>query len=432
MKKITTLLIALVAITVNAQDYCDPITITLDISNPTAYRANDGYIEITNVEGGNGDFNNYTYEWQWHLGAFDPTYFGIRWDSLFASDYYLIVYDSLGCRHEQMVPYTLTHPDPGSNDSLLQPLVISVDTVIQNTVKGGANACIKTKVTGGESPYRYRWTGPPGGGWINNNGSPDSCGLTEGLYGISAIDATGNKDHVQAYIADPREDGCHPALFRIGVGASSYVYHDGTQMPESYGTTGFGKKDGYLKLNIARDLQQTFPDYHDSLFTYTWETDGGWINHNHDLINIGAGNYSLTISDSSGCSVMPNVHPITEPPNPNGAPIYDTIRVYMVLDDDDNVVMISDTAVWLKSTGVPVTLVDPVLDKEIIITHHGPYLTCNRNWKKYEMYGLSGVLWQAGGGGNVIWYNELTDKIIVYVLYFDDCVISQKLYIMGQ
>ena len=140
----------------------------------------------------------------------------------------------------------------------------------------GNNGTIDLTVTGGTPPYTYSWT---------KDGSPyvpetqDLSGLSPGTY-VALI-----------------TDFCACTIFSppIIVPARNPV----TIVPAITNVNCFGAKTGAVNLSVSGGK---------SPLNYLWSTG----NTSEDLLNIGAGNYTFTITDADGC-VTTAPYGITQP-----------------------------------------------------------------------------------------------------------------------
>jgi PKD repeat protein len=136
------------------------LNIAFDISNETCNGLCDGEIEAI-ASGGTP-----TYEYIWSNGSINPMN-----DNLCAGLYLVTVTDQNGCQFS-------------SSASISGASVL--DIVVQDTVMphcGNTDGSITVGVIGGTSPYLYNWSNPPGGSTSSISGIPN------GNYTVTVTDA---------------------------------------------------------------------------------------------------------------------------------------------------------------------------------------------------------------------------------------------------
>ncbi len=123
----------------------------------------------------------YTYSWSGGGGA-DPT------ATISAGTYTVTVTDNHGCTAR-------------AGATITQPSALSVSLAETGSIScsGGSGAKISATVSGGTSPYTYRW--------YNGNSSSSVSGLSAGSYSLTVTDANGCTATGRTIIASP------PALF---------------------------------------------------------------------------------------------------------------------------------------------------------------------------------------------------------------------------
>jgi PKD repeat protein len=136
------------------------LNIAFDISNETCNGLCDGEIEAI-ASGGTP-----TYEYIWSNGSINPVN-----DNLCAGLYLVTITDQNGCQFS-------------SSASISGASVL--DIVVQDTVMphcGNTDGSITVGVIGGTSPYLYNWSNPPGGSTSSISGIPN------GNYTVTVTDA---------------------------------------------------------------------------------------------------------------------------------------------------------------------------------------------------------------------------------------------------
>jgi len=244
--------------------------------------------------------------------------------NLSAGTYLLTVTDNSGC--SKVLPVTITEPEK---------LILNI-TTIPVTCFGSNNASIKTAITGGVKPYQIIWSN------LGNGTSQDN--LSPGEYSVTVIDSLGCQKFQKISIHEA-DFSYHPVITPVscfgandgtinlnilgGVPPISILWSDNPAAgnvrnrltPGTYTVT---LKDGSscsftetfvvlepLKLKITASITDALnctvsnsgaisllvtggtPPY-----VYKW-SDGA----TSDAINkVDAGNYSVTVTDSKGCS----------------------------------------------------------------------------------------------------------------------------------
>jgi gliding motility-associated-like protein len=222
------------------------------ITNTTCNGGNDGAINVI-VSG--GPTGPYTYSW--NNGATTKDISG-----LIAGNYTLTITDGNNCSLSKT--FTVTEPNP-----------ISATSIISNvSCLGGSDGAIDLSISGGTTPYFSTI-------WSNGATTEDISGLTAGSYSIKITDANNCTKTLNYTITQPLAD--------ITVtNTTTNVACNGT-------STG--------AINIT-------PTGGTAPYTFAW-TNGVTTQNN---INIPAGNYSVTITDSKGCAKTFGPFTITQSP----------------------------------------------------------------------------------------------------------------------
>ncbi|MBN2682972.1 MAG: gliding motility-associated C-terminal domain-containing protein [Bacteroidales bacterium] len=153
---------------------------------------------------------------------------------------------------------------------------------------GGNSGSVMVTITGGTAPYHYEWSN----GVITNSSSntDEINALTAGSYSVSINDA----------------NNC-PAVATINI----------TQPNALYDTLAinhvacYGNNSGSIVITVSGGTPQYY---------YSWSNG----QTNNSAINLGAGGYSVTITDSNGCSIVHNNISITQPSEALGLTIATT------------------------------------------------------------------------------------------------------------
>lgn len=294
---------------------------TLTGTPPTCNGFNDGSISSSGITGGTPP---YTFSW---TGTAQTTE---NISGLGAGSYTLTVTDAIGC--QRVFPtVVLTEPTP----------IVITETHQDISCNGEIDGSINISVSGGTPGYTYLWT--PGG-----SASQDTSNLGPGTYEVVVTDANGCTNSLQIDILEPDVlvlnptstdatcsglcDGTmsvsptggtlpysfdwSPASFTgpssVSVCAGSYqvVVSDANGCEE---TASFTITDNDLQVSVVStdiSCNGTCDGTATATvtgtagpFTYDWQPAGG---NGPSASNLCAGNYTLTVTDANGCSVIEN------------------------------------------------------------------------------------------------------------------------------
>ena len=167
-----------------------------------------------------------------------------------------------------------------------------------------------------------------------------SCGLQDGEINLSVTGGT------LPYLFDWDNDGTgdnddNEDLLNIGLGTYNIIVTDNNLCTEE------------MSINITQPASFTLSETHEnalcfgdnngsidilatgsSTYYYDWDTDGvGDNDDDEDLLNIIAGNYSLTVTDENDCQVSINVD-ITEPSELTISEIHENINCFGGVDGE--------------------------------------------------------------------------------------------------
>lgn len=224
-----------------------PLNITLNATTILCHGDSTACITGT-VTGGTGNPIHYF----WSTGQVDTN----QICNLPADNYSLIVTDTIQtggtfivCRDTQAI--TIVQP---------APLIIQVDTSINNTCSGIADGLVAVSTTGGTPAYTYLWNTGPGTDTLTN--------LANGVYTVTVTDNNGCTDTAQA-IVNPTS----PIVVTI-----SNVVNNGCP----------GQTNGSININV---IGGTLP------LSYLWSNS----DTNQTLLNVAEGTYTVTVTDNNGC-----------------------------------------------------------------------------------------------------------------------------------
>ena len=152
------------------------IKVEAEITNLQCFESANGSIELTKVEGGDG---NYTFSWEGLTTH--ATYNTRNIYSLAADTYKLIVTDGVGATFTK--EYVVTEPEKIQIRTIIDKSKLSVDCFGNKTGK------ITVSISGGTAPYEYEWRGVPAGSPANNVETVSE--LATGTYSIYLKDNKG-------------------------------------------------------------------------------------------------------------------------------------------------------------------------------------------------------------------------------------------------
>ena len=151
----------------------------------------------------------------------------------------------------------------GGSISIFAPNPISYITSSKNpSCFGGCDGEATVQATGGFAPYSFLWDDP------SAQTNSTAVGLCSGTYGVTIIDANGCDTNTTETLSEPNE----MALSAVATGE-----------------TGVGANDGTIDLTISGG---TTP------YVFAWSNG----TTTEDLTGLSSGNYSVTVTDNSGCS----------------------------------------------------------------------------------------------------------------------------------
>ena len=256
----------------------DDITLSGNLSNYNGFQiskkgASDGTIDLS-VSGGNLlSGQTYTYLWTTSNGS------GLDSSSqdqtgLTAGTYTIKVTDSNGCFETQV--FVLNEPeelDFSFNKSNFNGFGISCF--------GANDGSIDITPSGGSGSYTYNWTTSNGSGL--NQGQQDQTGLAPGTYNLIITDSNGNTTTGSFLITEPSEVSLSSSL-------SNY---------NNFQVSCYSGTDGSINITPAGGTGS---------YTYNWSTSNGsgLVQGQQDQSGLSAGNYSVTVTDSNGCSIVSN------------------------------------------------------------------------------------------------------------------------------
>ena len=240
---------------------------------------NDGSTAAANVSGG---LEPYSYSWTKDGDNNFSSTSPISLSNISAGTYNLTVTDSKGCTVTGS--YTVPEPPP-----------IEINGVVTNLSENNSNdGSIDITVTGGWKEvygfgnYSYDWDTIDGSGLVQGN--EDQTGLSPGTYNLTVTDYNGKCPISKSFtITDPTNDNCN----------NGPVITATTSNFNGQNISCHGANDGTIDLTVSGGIAP---------YTYQW-SEGG---NTEDRTNLSAGIYSVTVTDSKGCTNTLEID-ITEP-----------------------------------------------------------------------------------------------------------------------
>lgn len=232
------------------------------LTEPHALTLSEGIIKQVDCKGNNTGAINLNiaggtspYKYTWSSGDTTKNLSRIK-----SGLYTLKVSDSKGCE----TSYTKTITEPSK-------LASQLDGVTNILCFGDAKGSVNIGVSGGTTPYSYRWS--------NGANTQDIMGVKAGSYTVTIRDANNCIDSLRATVKENQLLGVKTTVKNINC---------------------FGQKSGIIDLNVTGGVRA---------YRYQW-SNGSKTKDIHDLA---AGNYSVIVKDSVGCSTAVDAQ-IIEPP----------------------------------------------------------------------------------------------------------------------
>jgi gliding motility-associated-like protein len=244
-----------------------PITATFSITGLNCglpLPSNDGAIDATVSGGAPG----YTYLWSGPSGFTAATE---DISGLQPGLYVLEVTDNLGCI-ETMAAQTVASP----------PELTATTTQVDIACFGNGNGSIDLTVAGGTPGYGFAWSGPSG----FTETTEDISGLEAGAYSVTVTDL----------------NGCGVPFTDIAtIAESPEILVASVKTDISCGTL----TDGTIDITVSGGVLP---------YLFAWSGPSGFTATTEDLSGLGAGSYSLNITDGNSCVVsFPDLETIVEP-----------------------------------------------------------------------------------------------------------------------
>ncbi len=240
----------------------DPITYVFDdVRNNLCPDDQNASIQIS-VSGG-----TQPYSYNWNTNAFTDDIF-----QLGSGDYRASITDSKGCG---IITETVSIPEPSE-------INIQVLDIHNTTCIGSNDGLISISATGGTGQLAYLWNTP------DNNTDTTIESLQTGLYSVTVVD----------------EIGCKSTLRNIPVPSDGIVLQSDLNITHPIACT--GDSTGILAISLT-----------DGVAPYNYNWSNGIIHetdiNSDQLTSIGAGTYTVTITDAIGCTSESNSITLDDP-----------------------------------------------------------------------------------------------------------------------
>lgn len=264
-----------------------------------------------------------SYRYIWSNGQATPTANGLS-----AGSYTVTVRDSGGC--SMVLPINIT-----------QPMELNASIVVNDVQCGISQGSLNATVWGGTQPYSYSWS--------NGVNTAENLAVSADSYNLTVVDINGCTasstarvsrqgmlsatttilqpiscyGYSDGIIAVQCQNAAEPVIYLWNTGNASpemYNLSDGTYIvtiTDAWGCT--GQTGVNLVSPPEMDVQTAIvsPHCHNSNdgritatafggvapYNYLWNTSAS----GNELVNLGAGMYSLTVSDIAGCSIARNI-----------------------------------------------------------------------------------------------------------------------------
>jgi len=217
----------------------------------------DGSIDVTV----NGGYAPYSYQWTDLYGGVSGQQ---NLSGLDADTYIFTVIDARGCTIDSTL--VLTSP----------PAIVVEADITTAACQGSSTGAINATISGGLAPLNLSWSGPNG----FSSTSTLLTDLASGVYVVTVTDANG-------CVVTRSFDVSEPGLFQVNGVMSSY--------PGGWQISCAGATDGSIDMTVTGGTGN---------LSYSWTGPGLVDPSLEDLSGLGAGTYTLTVSDENGCTTL--------------------------------------------------------------------------------------------------------------------------------
>lgn len=139
---------------------------------------------------------------------------------------------------------------------------------------GAHDGYINVNVTGGTAPYTFAWTGPSS----YTSSSQNISGLAAGTYNLTITDATGCSVTLSQQMIEPAS----------AVALITSVINGDCQTPNT----------GAVDLSVSGGTTG---------YSYAWTGSNNFAASTEDINGLGAGTYTVTVTDANGCTASTSV-----------------------------------------------------------------------------------------------------------------------------
>ncbi|MEA3444838.1 MAG: SprB repeat-containing protein, partial [Bacteroidota bacterium] len=251
------------------------------IIDETCVTGNDGIIEIMVVGG------TYPFTFEWSNGSTNEDLIGVS-----TGTYYLTVTDANGCEYQNSYFVGL-------------PVQVNLSGAVSDiTCYGAADGLIDLTVNSGTAPFSFNWS--------NGEITEDISNLIIGTYTVTVIDANSCSSTSTFTISQP-------SIFEANAQVTSNY--------NGYSVSCFGSSTGEVSVLVSGGQTP---------YNYLWSNGST----DTTLTNVGAGTYTLTLTDANGCQAIQDMQ--------NGP----VVSWNVIQTTESHVIMIPATAI-VDIDGVP-------------------------------------------------------------------------------
>ncbi len=165
-------------------------------------------------------------------------------------DYSVLITDSKGC--QKKLSATISEP---------QALLASIRETINVNCFAQKTGSVTTEVSGGVSPYSYKWN--------NGDTKPNLNNVGAGEFQLTVTDASGCSKLLTAKVSEP-------ATLSLKLDTLRHVLCN-------------GDSKGLIDVSVSGGVTP---------YVYTWSNGS----HSEDLVDVQAGNYTITVLDAKTCT----------------------------------------------------------------------------------------------------------------------------------
>lgn len=345
------------------------ITAEAEITPASCQGIADGAIDAT-VQGG---FPPYTFTWSgpdgYNASVEDIT-------GLAPGTYLLSITDATGCRAD--VPFVVGQP--GTFTVAAAATTFPGGTEI--SCLGAADGSVILTVNGGSAPFSALWNGPDG----FTSTATELTGLAAGTYSVTVTDALGCSAGTSITLSAPAP---------LDLQASLSSYNGGTSVSCADAT------DGSIDLTVAGGVGG---------FLFAWTGSGALAATTEDVDGLGAGSYTVQVTDLNGCQAQA-VYTLSAPvPLEASAIVINTICLGASTGSIDLTISGGTgpyTQAWSSGLGLFSSTAEDLQDLfagvyTVNITDaNGCTLQRSFNVDGPDLYTIDGQVSQFPGGGNV-------------------------------